>query len=49
VQLKKCASSSVCFDVPRREHYRKTVQAMLNEYEAWKTNNNTDMDEAPEC
>jgi len=49
VQLKKCASSSVCFDVLRREHYRKTVQAMLNEYKAWKTNNNTDMDEAPEC
>ena len=49
VQLKKCASGSVCFDVLRREHYRKTVQAMLNEYEAWKTNNNTELDEAPEC
>lgn len=49
VQLKKCVSGSVCFDVLRREHYRKTVQAMLNEYEAWKTNNNTEIDEAPEC
>lgn len=22
---------------------------VLNEYEAWKTNNNTELDEAPEC
>lgn len=48
VQLKKCASGSVCFDVLRREHYRKTVDAMLNEYEAWKSKN-TEEDEAPEC
>ena len=49
VQLKKCASGSVCFDVLRREHYRKTVQAMLNEYEAWKNRTAEDGEEAPEC
>ena len=48
VNLKKCASGSVCFDVLRREHYRKTVQAMLNEYECWKTNN-TEIEEEIEC
>lgn len=36
LQLKKCASGSVCFEQLRRDHRRKTEQAMLCEYQQWK-------------
>jgi len=36
MQLKKCASGSVCFEQLRRERRRKTERQMLNEYRMWK-------------
>ncbi|MBQ3503139.1 MAG: 4Fe-4S cluster-binding domain-containing protein [Oscillospiraceae bacterium] len=36
MQLKKCASGSVCFEHLRRERRRKTERQMLNEYRMWK-------------
>ena len=36
MQLKKCASGSVCFEHLRREHRRKVERQMLNEYNMWK-------------
>ena len=36
MQLKKCASGSVCFEHLRREHRRQVERQMLNEYNMWK-------------
>ena len=36
MQLKKCASGSVCFEHLRRERRRKVERQMLNEYNMWK-------------
>ena len=36
LQLKKCASGSVCFEHLRRERRRQVERQMLNEYERWK-------------
>ena len=36
MQLKKCASGSVCFEHLRRERRRKIERQMLNEYRMWK-------------
>ena len=35
-QLKKCASGSVCFELIRLDHRRKTQRSMVCEYEKWK-------------
>lgn len=35
LELKKCASSSVCFQQVRETKQRRTVLQMLNEYEKW--------------
>lgn len=43
LQLKKCASGSVCFEHLRREHLRRTHSEMLGEYEKWK--NHTEQSE----
>lgn len=45
LQLKKCASGSVCFEQLRRNHRRKTEQAMLWEYRKWKNNTASEMEE----
>ena len=37
LQLKKCASGSICFEQLRREHRRKTERQMLWEYRKWQT------------
>ena len=36
MQLKKCASGSVCFEHLRRERRRQVERQMLNEYNMWK-------------
>lgn len=36
LQLKKCASGSVCFEHLRRERRRQVERQMLNEYNMWK-------------
>ena len=44
-QLKKCVYTSVCFEQLRRNHRRKTEQAMLWEYRKWKNNTASEMEE----
>ncbi len=45
VKLKKCSSSSVCYQGYREEHRKVTQQTMRNEYEHWRLNTNTAEDE----
>lgn len=45
LQLKKCASGSVCFEQLRRDHRRKTEQAMHWEYHRWKIKADSEEDE----
>ncbi len=40
LELKKCASSSVCFQQVRETKQRRIVLQMLNEYEKWLKNQN---------
>ena len=50
LQLKKCASSSVCFEVLRRDHRRKTEKQMLWEYAKWRDKAATaDEEETENC
>lgn len=37
LQLKKCASGSVCFEHLRREKRRQTEREMIAEYRKWKS------------
>ena len=46
LQLKKCASGSVCFEHLRREKRRQTEREMRNEYEKWKNQDNDEGEEA---
>ena len=48
LQLKKCASSSVCFEVLRRDHRRKTEKQMLREYRKWQAKSGAEEDEEAE-
>jgi len=48
MQLKKCASGSVCFEHLRRERRRQVERQMLNEYERWKNQVAVEEDEEPE-
>lgn len=45
MQLKKCASGSVCFEHLRREKRRKVERQMLAEYERWKSREQPSEDE----
>lgn len=45
LQLKKCASGSVCFEHLRRDHLRKTRRAMLSEYQRWQSREQPSEDE----
>ncbi len=45
VKLKKCSTSSVCYQGFRDERLKSTQRAMLCEYEHWLTNTNTAEDE----
>ena len=47
VQLKKCASGSVCFRQLRQEQLRKTKQQMKNEYEKWRSKTQTEEEDEP--
>ena len=42
IQLKKCPNGNKCFKALREERIRKLKQAMLNEYEKWKTQQTPD-------
>lgn len=48
LQLKKCASNSVCFEQLRRDYRRKTEQAMLWEYRKWQAKSDPEEDEEAE-
>lgn len=48
MQLKKCASGSVCFEHLRREKRRKVERQMLTEYERWKSREEPSVDEEME-
>ena len=48
LQLKKCASGSVCFEHLRREKRRQIERQMLNEYEKWKNQEQTEGEDALE-
>lgn len=45
MQLKKCASGSVCFEHLRRDHLRKIRRAMLREYQKWQSREESSEDE----
>lgn len=45
IKLKKCSSSSVCYQGYRAERRKVTQRAMRNEYEHWLANTNTEEDE----
>lgn len=42
IQLKKCPNSGKCFPALREERIRKIKRQMLNEYEKWKSQQNTE-------
>lgn len=48
LQLKKCASGSICFEHLRREKRRQTEREMLNEYEKWKNRDDSEGDDFAE-
>ena len=45
IKLKKCSSSSVCYEGFRKERFKATQRAMLSQYEHWLANTNTEEDE----
>ena len=45
MQLKKCASGSVCFEHLRRERRRQVERQMLNEYNMWKNRETAELAE----
>lgn len=48
LQLKKCASGSVCFEHLRRERRRQIQREMMNEYEKWKNQDISEAEDFPE-
>ena len=48
LQLKKCASGSVCFEQLRRERRRQVERQMLNEYRMWKNRETVEAEAADE-
>lgn len=47
MQLKKCASGSVCFRQLRQDQLRKTKQQMKNEYKKWQSKTQTEEEDEP--
>ena len=48
IQLKKCPNGGKCFPALREERIRKIKRQMLNEYERWKSQQNTEETEEDE-
>lgn len=50
IMLKKCANACVCFRQLREERLRKTKRRMMNEYDRWKSNSQSEeLEETGDC